>query len=48
MWGIPVGEKVVLELNSFRMPVGTSNKKFQRLGGKYVRSIKLVGLFPPH
>jgi hypothetical protein len=42
IWGIPTGENVVLKLNSFKMLVGTSDKKFQKLGGKYVRSEKLL------
>jgi hypothetical protein len=48
IWGIPTGEKVVLELNSSGMPIGTSGRKFQRLGGKYARSEKFVGLSPSH
>ena len=48
IWGIHAGEKVVLELNSSGMPVGTSGRKFRRLGGKYVRSEKFVGLSPSH
>jgi hypothetical protein len=48
IWGIPLGEKVVLELNSAGMPIGTSGKKFKRLSGKYVRSGKFVGLSAPH
>ena len=48
IWGIPAEEKVVLELNSSGMPVGTSGRKFRRLGGKYVRSKKFVDLSPSH
>jgi hypothetical protein len=28
IWRISAGEKVVFELNSFEMPVGTSGRKF--------------------
>ena len=48
IWGISAGEKVVLELNSSKMPVGTSGRKFRRLSGKYVRSGKFIGLSPSH
>jgi hypothetical protein len=48
IWEIPHGEKVVLELNSAEMPIGTSDKKFQRLDGKYVQHEKFVDLSTPY
>jgi hypothetical protein len=48
IWEIFAGEKIVLELNLSGMPVCTNGRKFGRLGGKYVRSEKFVGLSPSH
>jgi hypothetical protein len=44
LWTIPAGEKVVIDFNATWQPVGTSGMKFSRLGAKYVRSGKFVGL----
>ena len=48
IWGIPIEKKVVLELNSCEMPLGTSGKKFRKLDRKYVWSRKFIGLSAPH
>jgi hypothetical protein len=39
-----VGEKVVVDFNVTWQLVGTSGMKFSRLGAKYVRNGKFVGL----
>jgi hypothetical protein len=47
-WTIPAEEKVVVDFNATWQPVGTSGMKFRRLGARYVRTGKFVGLSAPN
>lgn len=48
IWAIPTGENVVVEFNMSWQPTATSRMKFGRLGDKYVRSGKFMGISDPH
>jgi hypothetical protein len=48
LWTIPTGEKVVVDFNATWQPVGTSGMRFIRLGARYIRTGKFVGLSAPN
>jgi hypothetical protein len=47
-WTIPTVEKVVVDFNATWQPVGTRGMKFPRLGARYIRTGKFVGLSTPN
>jgi hypothetical protein len=48
IWAIPTKEKVVVDFNMSWQPTAIRGIKFRRLGGKYIRSGKFVGISNPN